>query len=300
MKPLLIALALLAGLAVACSSDSANDSDIAGSAGSMGATGATGSVGAPVPGGEAGEEGAVLADSSIARLVVTSHLSLEVTDMREAYRRAGEAARGLGGFLAEGSIATGADGEPGSRGSLRLRVPYEQHDALLDNLRRIGSRVTREETATTEVTGEYTDLQSRVANLRRSEAQYQAFLERSGSIEEVLDVAARLDQVRGEIEQLIGRINLLADQSDFATVAVTLSLPAVARQAAVDEPASLPSPITVFVNALEASLDVAHAVVNVTAVLLVLAIWCVPVALAYVVLRRPIQRLVQASKARLS
>jgi hypothetical protein len=257
-------------------------------------------VGAPAPGSDGGGATAALTDSSLARLVVTSRVSLEVTDLREAYRQAGDTARALGGFLADGSITTGPDGQSESRASLRLRVPYEQHDALLDSLRRVGSRVTSEETATTEVTGEYTDLESRVANLRRSEAQYQTFLERSGSIEEVLDVAARLDQVRGDIEQLIGRINLLADQSDFATVAVTLSLPPIARQVQVEEPTGLPSPVTVFVDALQTSLAVAHALVNVSAVLLVFVLWLVPVGLSYLVLRRPIQRLVQASKARLS
>ena len=296
MKPLLCALTLVAGLAAACGGEGADDD--ASTAGSVGSLGATGSVRVPALGPDA-PGGAAVTDSSVTRLVVTSRLSLEVTDLRDSYRQTGEIARGYGGFVADGRITSSNDDGAESNAFLRVRVPYEQHDALLDSLRSVGSRVTSEETASTEVTGEYTDLQSRIANLQRSEAQYQDFLVRAGTIEEVLDVAARLDEVRGDIEQLQGRINLLADQSDFATVSVTLSVPAIAR--ADDERRSgHPSPATVFVNTLEGSLTVAHALVNVSAVMLVLVLWVVPVGAAVLLLRRPVLRLIEASRARLS
>jgi hypothetical protein len=113
-------------------------------------------------------------------------------------------------------------------------------------------------------------------------------------------VATRLDEVRGEIEQLQGRSNLLADQSDFATVSVSLVLPPVPAQAGSGDPSGLPSPVTVFVDALAASFEVAHALVNVSAVLLVLLLWGIPASIAIVVLRRPVMRLIAASKSYLS
>ena len=294
MKPLLFTLAVLAaGLAAACSGNS-NDGGVR--TDSAGSTGSVGSVGAPPIGPDVASESAALADSSLARLVVTSRLSLEVTDLRDAYSRTTAAAGLHGGFIADGRIASSAREDQPSEAFLRLRVPYEQHDGLIEDLRAIGTRVTTEETTTTEVTGEYTDLQSRITNLRRSESQYQSFLDRAVTIEEVLDVSARLDEVRGEIEQLQGRVNLLADQSDFATVSVSLSVPPVVAQ--TETGGGLQSPVTVFGNALDSSLDVAHALANVSAVLAVVALWGVPATLAVLVLKRPIQRLFQASRAR--
>ena len=296
MRVLLTTLALVAGLAIACGG---NDDD-ANSAGSLGSTGSTGAVGAAPTGPDVPDSGAPATDSSVARLVVTSNLSLEVIDLRVAYQRTVEVTRSVGGFVADGRISSSTDGADDAQAALRLRVPYEQHDRLLEGLRGLGSRITHEETATTEVTGEYTDLQSRVVNLRRSEAQYQSFLERSGTIEEVLDVAARLDEVRGEIEQIQGRINLLADQSDFATVSVSLALPPVPAQAGTGGASGLPSPVSVFGDALAASFEVAHALVNVSAVLLVLLLWGIPASVAFVMLRRPVLRLIAASKSYLS
>jgi hypothetical protein len=282
MKPLLLAAACAAALAIACGG---NDFD---SARSDSAGGAGVASSAPDIGSQSAQAEASAAQ---ARLIVNTNLALEVEYLRDAYRTAGDLARGAGGFIAESRIA---DGDGVTSAFLRLRVPGEQHDRVLESLHVIGRNVIGEETNAREVTGEYTDLQSRLVNLHRAEEQYQTLLSRAGSIDEILKVTARLDDVRGEIEQVQGRVNLLENQSDFATIGLTLSVPPPAKTA------DLPSPVRVFVDAAEASLTVGHAVMNVVAVLAVVALWAVPVLGVYLVLRRPIGRLVEVSRRRLA
>ena len=279
MKLLLLAAACAAALAIACGS---NDFD----SGSNSAGSAGGASSAPDIGNAQPSQTDVSAAQ--ARLIVNTNVALEVDDLRGVYTDAGNLARAAGGFIAESRIA---DGEDATNAFLRLRVPGEQHDRLLDALRGIGRNVTGEQTNTREVTGEYTDLQSRLVNLHRAEEQYQALLGRAGSIDEVLKVTTRLDDVRGEIEQVQGRVNLLANQSDFATIGLTLSVPPIANTTT-----NLPSPLRVFVDAAEASLTVGHGAMNVVAVLAVVALWAVPVLGGYLVLRRPVARLVEVSK----
>ena len=278
MKPLLLAAACAAALAIACGS-SDFDSDGNNSAGSAGGASSAPDIG--------NSQSAQANASAQARLIVNTNVALEVEDLRGAYTNAGNLARAAGGFIAESRIA---DGDEVTSAFMRLRVPGEQHDRVLESLRGIGRNVTGKETNAREVTGEYTDLQSRLVNLRRAEEQYQTLLSRAGSIDEILKVTARLDDVRGEIEQVQGRVNLLENQSDFATIGLTLSVPPPAKTA------NLPSPVQVFVDAAEASLTVGHGVLNVAAVLAVLALWAVPVLGAYLLLRRPVSRLVEASK----
>jgi hypothetical protein len=287
MKPLIAVLALLAGLAIACSSaGTVSNNNEAASAGSV--------VSAP----DVAPPSPANTDSAT-RVVVTTSIALEVADPRSTYEAVGDTTRRFGGYVAEGRLASdyklsSNDKQPGA--FLRLRVPLEQHEALMRDLRSIAGKVTSEDTTAKEVTGEYTDLQNRLTNLQRSEAQYRDLMDRSGTIDDVLNVTARLDDVRGQIEEVQGRINLLSDQSDFATVPVTLTAPPLVASSASD----LPSPIRIFVHAAEASVVVAHAALNLGAVLLVAAIWLVPLGLAGLMLRRPVQRLVAASKARLS
>jgi hypothetical protein len=282
MKPLLLAVAFAAALVLACGGEDF-DSARSDSGSSAGASNVGPDTGSPPS----------QADTSAAqtRLVVTTNLGLEVDGLRDVFGTAGDLARRAGGFVAEARIT---DADDATSAFLRLRVPAEQHDRLLTALRGLSDKVTREESNAREVTAEYTDLQSRLVNLQRTEEQYQALLGRAGSIDEVLKVTTRLDDVRGEIEQVQGRANLLANQSDFATIALTLSVPPAPATV------NLPSPVRVFVDAAEASLTVAHGVVNLAAVLAVVALWAIPALVVFVLLRRPVARVLDASRRRLS
>jgi hypothetical protein len=281
MKPLPIAAVCAAAFILACGSESPNNNSLSNVGnGSVGVATDTGAV----------SNQADSATAALTKIVVNTELSVEVTHLRDAYAAASGLARSAGGFVADSRISDGDE----AAAFLRLRIPAEQHDGVLASLRGLGDKVTREQTTAKEVTAEYTDLQSRLVNLSRAEAQYQTLLDRAGSIDEVLKVTTRLDSVRGDIEQVQGRANLLEDQSDFATIALTLSLPPPAAKD--NNPGRLPSPITVFVNAFKASLSVGHAVLNVSAVLLVVAIWAIPALVAFAVLRQPVTRVVEASK----
>jgi hypothetical protein len=238
-----------------------------------------------------GGTGAFSAFSLPDRLIVTTSLDLEVSGLRRAYVEIGGYARDLGGFVADAQLSD--EGE-GASAFLRLRVPATRHDDLVAAVRGVAdAEVQREDSTAKEVTAEYTDLQSRVVNLRATEAQYQQLLNRAGTIDEVLKVTARLDQVRGEIEQVEGRVKLIEDQSDFATVAGRLSLPAIV----VESSGGLPSPAAVLVDALATSLTVAHALLNIAIVLFVAGLWIVTALLIAVPARRRLRRPVEAMKA---
>ena len=77
------------------------------------------------------------------------------------------------------------------------------------------------------MTDQYSDLDARLRNLRATEKELLALLtevrERpNAKVEDILDVHRSLTQIRGEIETLQGRKNLLDNQIDFST-AVGLS-----------------------------------------------------------------------------
>jgi len=201
------------------------------------------------------------------KVVINSTLRIEVEKLNDAYVQVSTIARRSGGFVAESSISGEASG---GGATLRLRVPASEHDAVVSQIRDLGSRVVKESTNSREVTEEYTDLEARLRNLQRTEAQYQQFLGQAKTLDEVLNVSNRLDGVRGQIEQAQGRVTLLDNLSDFATINVALALPALN--------ADRPSPLEVFVSAWNASTDVALALANVLAATLVLLLWLLVLA----------------------
>lgn len=80
------------------------------------------------------------------------------------------------------------------------------------------SEATREQ----DVTSQIVDLEARIANLEASEASYRLLLERAERIDDVLAVQARLDEVRGQIEQLKAQLENVTGQADLSTLTVTL------------------------------------------------------------------------------
>ncbi|MBI5732854.1 DUF4349 domain-containing protein, partial [Candidatus Jorgensenbacteria bacterium] len=67
------------------------------------------------------------------------------------------------------------------------------------------------------------DLEAQIKNLRLEEGQYQAIMQRSGTIPDTLQVAQRLSDVRGRIERLQGQIQYLSRQVDMSTISVSLT-----------------------------------------------------------------------------
>jgi hypothetical protein len=198
--------------------------DASGDGGDAGAPATSGGEGLPLP---------QLADRKIIR---TATLELEVEDVSAAVREVEDAAVAAGGFVSESNIFVDQPDDDGSVESPRrtqtatvtVRVPAGEYVGVMEQLRGIAKQVRSERSEASEVTEEYTDLEARLRNLETTEASYLELLKAAGEIPDILLVQDRLSQVRLEIEQVQGRINLLDNLTDLATITIQLSLPAAA------------------------------------------------------------------------
>lgn len=225
------------------------------------------------------------------KVILNAALSLNVDDVAGAFDTASGFARSSGGYVERSSfVAVGGASQKAA--TLTIRVPAERYDQLLSQLRTIpGAKVASESSKSAEVTDQYTDLQSRLRNLQRTEQSYLKLMEQAKTVQEILTLNDRLDSVRGQIEQIQGRINVLDHMTDLATVDVTLS-PIVPGKS---EPTSGPKPIgEAFADAWEWSLDALRYGAAGGAVAVVAAGWLVvPVLLAGLGLRRARRRPVE-------
>lgn len=214
---------------------------------SAGGGGGTGGVGgaANSGGGGAGIPASQIIDRKIQR---TSTLTITVDNVLDAVSRVQAAATGAGGYVSQQNV-TETEGPPDDEGkptkqqvaTVQIRVPSEAYDSVMSGLRGIAKEVKAENSQTTEVTAQYTDLQSQLRNLEATEAQYLALLERAATIDEILTVGDRLASVRLQIEQIQGQINLLDNLTDLATITINISLPAPVIELTVEEPVKEPN-----------------------------------------------------------
>ena len=107
--------------------------------------------------------------------------------------------------------------------SASLRVPSTELDATLNELRALG-RVQSETQSGEEVTQQHSDLDARLRNARETEQRLRAILQqRTGKVEEVLDVEEKISEVRGEIEQMEAEQQALEHRVTFGSIDLQLT-----------------------------------------------------------------------------
>ncbi len=153
------------------------------------------------------------------KVVQDGDISLKVKDVQPAFEAVSRIAVAKGGMVFESSFYSEKDHRVGT---LTLRVPAEKYQEALAEIRAQGLEVVSETASSSDVTGEYTDLNSRLRNLEASETQYLALLKEAKTIDEILIVQDRLNSTRGEIEVIKGRLQQIDNLAALATLRVQL------------------------------------------------------------------------------
>jgi hypothetical protein len=152
------------------------------------------------------------------QIIKTGEITLQVSNVANALGRVRAMALQLGGYVGGSQAGTLEDAA-----TLTLRIPAARFDDALAGLHGLDAKVVAEATRESDVSSQIVDLEARTANLEASEASYRALLERAQKVEDILAVQSRLDQVRGEIEQLKAQHKDISGQADLATLTVTLT-----------------------------------------------------------------------------
>jgi len=121
-----------------------------------------------------------------------------------------------------GELKVSAPAEAGRSLTATLRIPAQQLDAALAELKKLG-RVEDESQGGEEVTQQYVDLEARLANGIHTERRLAEILRsRTGKLQDVLKVELEIDRVRGEIEEMQAEKKELSKRVAFATLNTTV------------------------------------------------------------------------------
>jgi hypothetical protein len=157
-------------------------------------------------------------------IVYTANVSLEVKDTEKAVNDITAIITQYNGYIAGTHMARDSQGR--MRGTLTLRVPAESLDAAQKQIEATGVKVLSRNRNSNDVTDQYTDLNARLTNLQATEVELRELLtttrERTGKAEDILAVYNRLTEVRGQIEQIKGQMNVLSKTSAMATLTIAL------------------------------------------------------------------------------
>ena len=171
---------------------------------------------APDRSSDAGRTGATVAP----KIVRTGSVDLVVKrrTFADASRDLRAIAEGAGGYVAASEMSSNR-GTP--TGSLTMRVPVDRFDDVVVRVGRLGV-VASSDSSSKDVTGEYTDLRSRLRAATAEREQILLVLGEARSVPEILQVRDRLDDLQADIEEMQGRLKVLDDQTSLSTLTVSM------------------------------------------------------------------------------
>lgn len=181
------------------------------------------------------------------KIIRNGSLTLRVDDAAKRLEETRMIVEQAGGFMASANLSDRAGVKTAYA---TLRIPTDKFRATADTLKALASTVFDESESGQDVTDQYVDLEARLKAAKAEEAQYLEILKSARSIEDTLNVTARLADVRTRIEQMEGQMRGLDDRTSYATLTVTMT-----EEARVEAPTRIWKPGETLKEAMRALVE---------------------------------------------
>jgi hypothetical protein len=164
------------------------------------------------------------APQQIGRMIIkNAELKLQVADTDVSIDRTTQVVGDLGGYIISSRVwYQDANGKSYKYATLSLGVPVDQFETAMRRLRGLALQVMDENASGQDVSNQYVDLQSQLANLQATRDRIRGFLQQAKTVDEALQVNQQLTDVEGQIEKVQGQMTYLAGRSAFSTITVNL------------------------------------------------------------------------------
>lgn len=157
---------------------------------------------------------------SEAKLIYTSHITLETMDLEPSAQALTELVSQFGGFYEQQEMYNRGDYHSGS---YTVRVPSDQFEGFLNAVAENSSfQLTYRSTSCENVSEAYGDIESRLETLQIKQDRLQALLEQAESMDDIIAIESELTEVEAELGALSGEKNHYDNLIDYSTVYIEL------------------------------------------------------------------------------
>ena len=154
------------------------------------------------------------------KIIYTANLTLESKDYDTARAALDAALNDAGGYLESSSEYS----DVGSSRSVNLtfRVPEENYQSFLDAVAQAGN-VTYKSQQADDVTTQYMDVETRLANLEAQRTRLQELQAQADNLSDLLQIETSLTDVQSQIESWQSQLDWYSNQVSCCTVYITLN-----------------------------------------------------------------------------
>lgn len=167
--------------------------------------------------------------------IVTVNLSTETEDLDAMTQALQETITDLGGYVEDQTVYNGSAyaNRRYRSASMTVRIPAEDVDKFTEEVSGISNVVSQQKNLE-DITLQYVDTESRLTALETEQTRLLELLEQAETTADLLEIEARLSEVRYQLESAASQLRLYDNQVDYATI--YLSIEEVQEYTPVEEP----------------------------------------------------------------
>ncbi len=182
---------------------------------------------------ESGTTSTALPDSR--KWIITGHMSAETDDLDALSAALDEKVKQMKGYLEDQNVYNGSaySSRRYRSADMTVRIPAEKVDQFTEEVAGISNVVSKEKSLE-DVTLNYVATENRVNALQIEEARLLELLAKAENMSDLLEIEARLTDVRYELENHASQLRLYDNKIDYATI--HLHINEVQEYTPVEEP----------------------------------------------------------------
>ena len=170
--------------------------------------------------------------------IVTVHISAETDDLDAMTAALDQKIAAMNGYVENQSVYNGSTyaNRRYRNANLTVRIPAETVDRFTEEVGGIANVVSKSKNLE-DITLKYVSTESRMTALQTEEARLLEFMEKAETMSDLLEIEARLTEVRAELESVTSQMRLYNNQIDYATI--YLNIEEVQEYTPVEDPTFL-------------------------------------------------------------
>lgn len=162
------------------------------------------------------------------KIIYIGYIYMQTTDFDAATSQLEKVVAGFGGFVQDSSVQGNARTQSDGTTVIQdrwahyvIRIPSASFDEFMTRADGIGN-VTSSSRSAQNVTSQYTDYEARLSSLEIQEERLLDMLKKSGDLESLITLEARLSEVRYEIESIERNLRDLDKRLAYSTIELEL------------------------------------------------------------------------------
>jgi len=154
------------------------------------------------------------------KIVKEGDISFETRNISETRIAITNSLNKSDGYIAEESESNNSDNNR-KEYTIKARIPANSFDKFVDEVSNGAEKIDSKNISMKDVTTEYIDITTQLANKKKLEESYLALLKQGKKVSDLLDIEEKLTDIQSDIESTQGQLNYLTKQVDYSEFDIT-------------------------------------------------------------------------------